>query len=89
MQIAFSPQVRAGALALSVSGSVLTVNGTSVDLTSYDAGADPNDWIVGQPVQIGGIWQVTVLLPIRAGASEAARFPEAVSVEDGAVPVPV
>lgn len=88
MQITFSPQVREGALALDVAGSVLTVNGTAVDLTRYDAGAAPNDWIVGQPVAVGGEWQVTVLLPIWAGASEAARFPKAVSVEAGAVPVP-
>ncbi|WP_442772679.1 hypothetical protein [Paenirhodobacter enshiensis] len=88
MQIAFSPQVREGALALEVSGSVLTVNGTAVDLASYDAGAAPNDWIVGQPMAVGDEWQVTVLLPIGAGASAAARFPEAVSVEAGAVPVP-
>ena len=89
MQITFSPQVREGALALEVSGSVLTVNGVAVDLASYDAAA-PNDWIVGQPVQTeDGTWQVTVLLPIGAGASEAARFPEAVTVEAGTVPVPV
>lgn len=87
MQITFSPQVREGALALEVSGSVLTVNGTAVDLARYDAAA-PNDWIVGQPVAVGGEWQVTVLLPIWGGASESARFPEAVTVEAGAVPVP-
>ena len=88
MQIAFSPQVREGALALEVSGSVLTVNGVAVDLARYDVAA-PNDWIVGQPVQTeDGTWQVTVLLPIGAGASEAARFPEAVTVKAGAVPVP-
>lgn len=90
MQITFSPQVRSEILALDVAGSVLTLNGVAVDLALYDAGAAPNDGIVGQPVQTeDGTWQVTVLLPIGAGASEAARFPEAVTVEAGAVPVPV
>lgn len=90
MQITFSPQVREGTLALEVAGSVLTVNGVAVDLARYDAGTAPNDWIVGQPVQTeDGTWQVTVLLPIGAGATAAARFPEAVTVEAGTVPVPV
>lgn len=84
MQITFSPQVRTDTLALSVSGSVLTVNDVPFDLSVYDPEANPCEWIVGFQTSDA----VTVILPIGSNASEAARFPEPVTVTDGAVTLP-
>lgn len=84
MHITFSPQVRFDTLTLSVSGSVLTVNGTDYDLSVYDPEANPCDWIVSASAEA-----VTVILPIGSDASEAARFPAPVTVTDGAVTLPV
>lgn len=84
MQITFSPQLRHDALTLSVSGSVLTVNDTPFDLSVYDPEANPCDWIVGE----ASAEAVTIILPIGPDATEAARFPEPVTVTDGAVTLP-
>lgn len=85
MQITFSPQVRFDTLTLSVSGSVLTVNDTPFDLSVYDPEANPCEWIVGE----ASADAVTVILPIGSDATEAARFPEPVTVDGGAVTLPV
>lgn len=89
MQITFSPQLRFDTLTLSVSGSVLTVNGEPFDLSVYDAETNPCEWIVGQPVQDAGVWNVTLILPHGADAPEATRFPQPITVTtDGPVTLP-
>lgn len=85
MQITFSPQVRLDTLTLSVSGNILTINGEPVDLSVYDPEANPCEWIIGE----ASADAVTVILPIGPDATEAARFPEPVTVTDGAVTLPV
>ncbi len=97
MIITLSPMRRDDQLTASVAGTILTLNGQTVDPATCDP-TTPCQWIVGQPVQAGGEWHVTLLLP--AGplpdgvqpddpAVMAVRFPEPVTVtEDGPVTLP-
>lgn len=77
-------------LAVSVSGDIMSVNGSSIDLSIYTADPDaPHDWIVGQPVQDAGVWHVTLILPHGEDAPEETRFPAPITVTaDGPVPLP-
>lgn len=89
MKIKLSPQLRTDSLTLTVSGTVLTCNDLSTDLSIYVVDPDqPHDWIVGQPAEAEGDWTVTVILPIPQDASEAQRFPVPVTVTEGEVPLP-
>lgn len=88
--ITLSPMRRDDTLTVSVSGDVLVLNGVALDLGTYTADPEaPHDWIVGQPVQDGGLWHLTLVLPHGADASEATRFPQPITVTaDGQVPLP-
>lgn len=88
--ITLSPMRRDDTLTVSVSGDVLVLNGEALDLGTYTADPDaPHDWIVGQPVQDAGVWNVTLILPHGADAPEATRFPEPITVTaDGPVQMP-
>jgi len=90
MQITLTPQLRWQALVLERVGSVLTCNGVATDLAAYTATPEaPHDWIVGQPEQVAGVWQVTLILPHGADAGEATRFPDPITVTaDGPVSLP-
>ena len=89
MIITFSPIRMEGSLTASRSGSTLVLNGTPVDLASYDAGAEPCPWIVGQPVRDGGVWQVNLILPHGGDAPEATLFPRPLIREaDGPLALP-
>ena len=88
--ITLSPMRRDDVLTVSVAGDVLVLNGEALDLGTYTADPDaPHDWIVGQPVQDAGVWNVTLILPHGADAPEATRFPEPITVTaDGPVQLP-
>lgn len=86
MQITFSPVRMDETLTVSRAGDVLTINGAAVDLTSYTGGCD---WIVGQPEAGPDGWAVTLILPHSGDATDAARFPEPITLTgDGVVPLP-
>ncbi len=98
MIITLSPMRRDDRLELSVSGSVLILNGTAIDLASYDHAGAPNPWIASPPAQEGGEWQVTLILPVGQPqldhdpddpAIRAVLFPSPITVtEDGPVALP-
>lgn len=94
MNISFSPIRWDQELSLSVSGDVLTINGSPFDFSLLGEGdllppdAVGSDFI-NQPVtRAAGEITLTILLPIPAEASEAQRFPWAVSVTEGEVTLP-
>lgn len=87
MLLTLSPRNRADQLTVSVAGDVLVLNGVSVDLSAYDPDT-PSPWIVGEPTQATGEWQVTLILPHGSNAPEVTRFPIPITVTDGPVALP-
>ena len=95
MKLIFSPQRRDDILTLSKSGDALTVNGTVYDFSPLADGATlPREaidceWICGDVSRINGELEIPILLPHGPDASEAARFPEPLTVTiDGEVVLP-
>lgn len=95
MKINLSPQVRNGTLSVSKSGDALTINGVVYDFTpltegsTLPAAAVDCEYIVGEVKREDGDIELTLLLPITATASEAARFPQPITViNDGEVALP-
>lgn len=96
MQLFFSPQRRDDALTISKSGDALTVNGVTYDFTPLPDGATlPREavdceWICGNVERVNGELIIPILLPHGPDASEAARFPEPMTVtSNGQVVLPV
>ncbi len=81
MQITLSPQRRDDTLEVIKSGDTLTINSTAYDFSVVPEGATlPRDavdciWLASDVERIDGILHLTLLLPLGAGASYAARFP--------------
>ncbi|NCB85669.1 MAG: hypothetical protein EOM44_14445 [Bacteroidia bacterium] len=95
MKLLLSPQRRDDTLTLSKSGDALTVNGTVYDFSPLPDGATlPRDaidceWICGDVSRINGELEIPILFPHGPDASEAARFPEPLTVtSDGQVVLP-
>lgn len=89
MFITLSPIRMDQTLTAARTGTGLVLNGTTVDLLSYDSEAAPNPWIVGQPFEEAGVWQVTLILPHGGNAPEDTRHPRPVMVEsDGPILLP-
>ena len=95
MKLELTPQRRDDALQVSVAGNVLTINGIELDFTQLPDGATlpreaiDSPWIAGDVQRIGGVLRVSLLLPIAADASNAARFPQPITVaQDGPVELP-
>lgn len=95
MKLLLSPQFRNDALSVSTTGDVLTLNGVVLDFTQLPDGATlPSaaidcQWIAGDVQRVAGVLQVPVLLPITSAASEAACFPDPITVtQDGPVELP-
>lgn len=95
MKINLSPQVRADSLIASKTGDTLTLNGAPYDFSvipdgaTLQAGATDCEHIVGEVERIDGVLHITLLLPISAEASEAARFPEPlIDPADGPLELP-
>lgn len=94
-KINLSPQVRLNTLTLSKQGETLVINGENYDFSQLTEGATlPRDaincdYIVSDVARVNGDIELTILLPIAANASEAARFPEPISVSaDGQIILP-
>ncbi len=89
MFITLSPIRMDQTLTAARTGTGLVLNGTTVDLLSYDSEAAPNPWIVGQPFQEAVVWHVTLILPHGADAPEFVRFPAPITMDsDGDIPLP-
>jgi len=95
MKLLLSPQRRDDVLTISKSGDALTVNGTVYDFTPLPDGATlPREaidceWICGNVERVNGELEIPILLPHGPDASEAARFPEPLTVtSDGQVVLP-
>lgn len=95
MKVIFSPQRRDDVLTLSKSGDALTVNGTVYDFSQLPNGATlPREaincqWVCGDVERINGELIIPILLPHGPNASDAARFPEPITVtEDGPIALP-
>ena len=86
MIINLSPQVRDDSLTVSKQGETLVINGENYDFSQLTEGATlPRDaincdYIVSDVARVNGDIELTILLPISANASEAARFPAPLNV---------
>lgn len=96
MRIILSPQVSNDQLTLERQGSMLIVNGQSHDLSVLAAQEPDEDGQIDLPPCLTALGEadgeitVTVLFPMPAGATEAARFPAPiVDPPDGPVALPV
>lgn len=94
-KIDLSPQVRADSLVLGKQGEALVINGKRYDFSQLPEGATlPREAMdcelfASDVTRKGGDIELTLLLPITANASAAARFPETILVSaDGAIHVP-
>ena len=95
MKINLSPQVRTDTIIVSKSGDALTINGVVYDFTPLTEGstlpaeAIECEYIVGPVSRVDGEIELTLLLPITADASEAAKYPEPITMTtDGEVVLP-
>lgn len=94
MKISFSPQLGAARAALAVDGNTLTIDGASYDFGPLAEGdvlpreAVDCPWLVSDVTRQGGQICLTLILPHGSNAPHAARFPEPVTIDRGAVPLP-
>lgn len=95
MKISLSPQRRDDALTVVKAGDTLTINGAVYDFSVIPDGATlPADavdcsFIAGPVERVAGDLQLTLILPLAGGASEAARFPQPlIDPTDGTVELP-
>lgn len=91
-----TPQRRDDTLTLVKSGDALTINGTLYDFTQLTDGstlpreAIDCEWICGDVERVDGELVIPILLPHGPDATEAARFPEPLTVAtDGEVVLPI
>ncbi|MGE9959175.1 hypothetical protein [Cloacibacillus porcorum] len=94
-KINLSPQVREDSLTVSKHGETLVINGIDYDFSQLPEGATlPREaidceYIVSDVGRLNGNIELTLLLPITADASYAAKFPVPILVpEDGPVVLP-
>jgi hypothetical protein len=95
MILTFNPVRMDITLDASVSGNVLTLNGVALDFSPLPAGATlpctaiVNPWIAGDVARaMDGTLTVPLILPHGANAPEETRFPEPITINSGAVPLP-
>lgn len=105
MKINLSPQRRDDTLIANKQGDKLTINGTEYDFTTLPEGATlplysrlengnvvrniDCEWIASDVQRINGELNFTLLFPINAEASKAARFPKPIiDPADGALELP-
>lgn len=95
IKINLSPQVRVGTLTVSKSGDALIVNGETYDFSQLTEGstlpadAIDSEYFVGPISRVDGEIELTLLLPITRDASEAAKYPEPITMTaDGEVILP-
>ena len=92
IKLLLSPQFRRDTLSVDNTGDVLKLNGVVLYFAQLPDGATlPREaidcpWIAGDVQRIDGVLHVPLLLPIAADASDAARFPQPITVtQDGPV----
>ena len=94
MKITLHPQRRDDTLVASVSGDTITLNSQTLDFTPLPDGATlPRsaidcEWIAGDVQRIDGVLHIPLILPHGPEASEAARFPQPITVTSGDVEFP-
>lgn len=95
MKIIFSPVRSDDSLALSKSGSALTINGEAFDFSRMSEGdvlparAILSPWFLADVEHTAGGLVITLRLPIPANYSQEQAFPEPLlDVQDGVVPMP-
>ena len=95
MKINLSPTRSDRALGITKTGETLTINGVPYDFSQLPEGATlPREaincqWVCGDVERINGELVIPILLPHGPNASEAARFPEPITVtEDGPIVLP-
>ena len=59
--------------------NVLIINDVRLDLGTYKAG--DSDWIIGEPAQNDGVWQVKVVFPHGPNARKNLLFPKPILVQ--------
>jgi hypothetical protein len=96
MIIKLSPQRRDDSLTVNKLGDVLTINGEIFDFSQIPEGATllnaafTCEWIPSDVERINGELNLTLLIPITANATEAARFPEPlINPADGLLEFPL
>ena len=96
MLINLTPMRRDDSLELVREGTTLIMNGERFDFSAVVEGdgltqeAVRCDWLASDVEMVGGVLQMTLILPHGGDASAAALFPEPVRVsEDGPVTLPV
>lgn len=95
MLINLSPIRDDRTLNITKTGETLTINGESFDFSQLADGATlPREaincqWVCGDVERINGELIIPILLPHGPNASDAARFPEPITVtEDGPIALP-
>jgi len=95
MKISLSPQRRDDALTVVKAGDTLTINDAVYDFSvipdgaTLPAAATDCPFIAGPVERVAGDLQLTLILPLAGGASEAARFPQPlIDPTDGTVELP-
>lgn len=95
MKINLSPQRRDDTLKVRKMGTVLTINGSILDLSEIPEGATLMDaqelhpLLTGNIVHENGDFELTFILPLGANPTQAEAFPEPiVDPEDGWLPFP-
>lgn len=94
--ITLSPQFgEMAALAITVAGDTITINGDDLDLSPLEDGdvldreAVDSPFLVDDVRKLVATIHITLLFPLRHGAPEAARFPAPISMAaDGPVALP-
>lgn len=87
-KINLSPQVREDSISVSVSGSSITINGQTFDLSPLPDGARlpreafATDFIVSDVVRNGDTIELALLFPIPHDATEEQRFPQPIYVNE-------
>ena len=96
MHIKLIPQRRDDALAVTVTGEVLTINGEDFDFSvipdgsSLPAGAVSSEFVIGTVERIAGVLHLTLLLPHANDATDAATHPvPIINPADGVLELPV
>lgn len=97
IKLLFYPQARFDTLTITVYGnSLIDINGEKFDFSRLEDGqllplsAVECEFVAEDVKRIDGVLHIPLLLPIAADASDAARFPEPITVtESGPVELPV
>lgn len=94
MLILLKPQRSDDPLAVHKQGDVLTINGETFDFSSLPEGAtipfehSPSPWVLGPIDRIGGLLQLTLVVPFRFGGRHVDAPPPLHNPPDGLLALP-